>query len=241
MQGIHVFIISWTGQHENAASIAGMVQRVADKVTIVYSDPNQNLTLDAACAQVRRPNDLFWGDKFRACLDTFDSELMLVIHADCKCEDWPDLVQKCRATMEANATIGVWAPQIQGANMDIRITHIASIDATPLLVVAQTDAIVFALSKPVVARMQLSNYERNIFGWGIDDMASAFCFSRGMLVVVDRSLLVEHPVSCGYSKKVAESQKAEFLKQLTFIEAIQHRLLWSCINLNYSRIMAQVK
>lgn len=239
MHSIHVFIISWTGQHDKAASIAKVIGGIADKVTLVYSDADPNLRPDVGCSLLRRPNELYWGDKFKACIETSDSDLMLVIHADCKCEDWSLLVQRCRATMTDDPTIGVWAPLIQGANLDIRITHIAAIKATPLVVVAQTDAIVFALSRPVVARMKLADYARNVFGWGIDDMAAAFCFTQNMLVVVDRSQFVEHPTSCGYSKNAAESQKTAFLAQLSFMEAIQHHLLWSCINLNYSRLMAQ--
>ena len=90
MHGIHVFIISWAGQHDKAASIAGAVRGVAGKVSLVYSDPDPNLALEVDCSLIRRPDELFWGDKFRACLDAFDADLMLVIHADCKCEDWSD-------------------------------------------------------------------------------------------------------------------------------------------------------
>lgn len=239
MHGIHAFIISWAGQHESAASMAREIRGVADKVSVVYSDPDPNLAVDVDCSLIRRPNSLYWGDKFSACLDAFDSDLMLVIHADCRCEDWSILVQRCRATMQGDPAIGAWAPLIQGANLDIRKTHIAAIRGTPLVVVAQTDAIVFALSRPVASRMKEASYERNVFGWGIDDMAAAYCFTRNLLVVVDGSLPVDHPVATGYSREAAESQKAEFMKQLTFMEAIQHHLLWSCINMNYARLMAQ--
>jgi outer membrane phospholipase A len=63
-------------------------------------------------------------------------------------------------------------------------------------------------------------------------MAAAFCFAQNKIVVIDRAIIVEHPRFCGYSKKTAAAQKAEFMKQLSFIEAIHSRLLWSRITLN---------
>lgn len=239
MDRTHVFIISWAGQHESAVTIARALRGVAARITVVYSDPDPDLALPGDCEGLRRPDELFWGDKFNACLGAFDSDLLLVIHADCRCADWPELVRRCAATMQEDPGIGVWAPLIQGANLDIRKTHIADLRDTTLSVVAQTDAIVFALSRAVVARMKEADYGMNLYGWGIDDMAAAYCFSRNLLVVVDKSLPVDHPVSSGYPKEAAERQKGEFLRQLTFAEAVQHRLLWSCIKVNYASLMAQ--
>jgi len=233
MLSIHVFIISWAGQHANAVQIANQIRGYASRVSIVYSDPDPAYTPAADCELLKRPDKLFWGDKFKACLDACNFDLMLVIHADCTSSDWPALVQTCHSTMDNNPVIGVWAPLIKGANMVLSKSHIVSIQASPLSIVAQTDAIVFALSASVIQRMKTANYEQNVYGWGIDDMAAAYCYSHNLIVVVDRSISVMHPELCGYSRKQAALQKAGFMKQLSFMETIQNRLLWSCIRLNY--------
>lgn len=241
MPGIHAFVVSWAGQHEKAAAIAQAIRGVAAKVSVVYSDPDPGVAPNADCDLIRRPNELYWGDKFRTCLDACASDLLLVIHADCQCDDWPGLVRKCRDTMAGDPAIGVWAPLIYGANLDVRKTRIASIAGSPLMVVAQTDALVFALAPPVADRLRQASYEANLYGWGIDDMAAAYCYTRGLMVVVDASVLVQHPPSSTYSRAEAQAQKEAFLQQLTFAESIQHRLLWTQIQVNTARYLRELQ
>lgn len=241
MRSIHVFVISWAGQHENALSIVNALKRVANQISLVYSDPNPAMTLVAGCDVVRRPNDLFWGDKFKACLDLCDSERMLIIHADCACSDWGWLLQKCRSTMERNPMIGVWAPLIDWTALNVGRTRIAAVQPGDLTVVAQTDAIVFCLSAPVIRRMRLAHYDKNIYGWGIDAMAVAYCFSNNLLAVVDESIRVAHPRGRGYEGSVALAQCLEFLKQLSTCETVQYGLLWSHIKYKDARSLAAAR
>lgn len=229
MLSIHVFIISWRDQHESAIAIAKSIDGTADRISIVYSDPNPDLTLEVDCQQIRRRNDGFWGDKFKACLDACDSDLMLVIHADCDCEDWPSLVRKCRATMSKNPIIGVWAPLVDYTQFNLRRAGLLEIRSTSLTVVAQTDAIVFCLPKRILSRLKQTNYEGNNYGWGIDAMAIACAYASGMIAVVDRSLPVRHPRSRGYPTQAALAQCAEFYKQFQLAEVIQDKLLRSFI------------
>ena len=232
MLPLHVFIISWEGKHENAISIAKNVRAVTDNVSIVYSDPNPKLVLDVECDLIERQNGLFWGDKFKACLDAWNSDLMLIIHGDCECEDWGCLVQQCQLACSKIPWIGVWAPHIDWALLSIDRTHIAPINGTSLSVVAQTDAIVFCLSRHVGERLRMANYERNIYGWGIDTLAVAHAYATNKIAVVDNSISVKHPRSRGYPVDVAQAQSQEFLRQLTPSEFIQNKLLWSHVGMN---------
>lgn len=229
MQSLHVFVVSWAGQHGNAVAIAASIKGVANSVSIIYSDPDPTLTLTTESSLIKRPNELFWGDKFSACLEACYADCMLVIHADCTSDDWADLVRKCHYTLSKNPQVGVWTPLIDGTFLTIPRMQIVSIQPTSLSIVAQTDAIVFALSRPVIARMKLADYSGNIYGWGIDDMAAAYAFSHNLLAVGDRAVSVRHPKSRGYPTQDAIAQKAEFLKQLSLVEVVQHRLLRSYI------------
>lgn len=232
MLSTHVFIISWAGQHENAVSIAKTLRNAASQISIVYSDPNPGLTLDVDCELINRPDELFWGDKFKACLDACHADLMLVIHGDCECDDWGSLLQKCRLTMDASPVIGVWAPLVDWTALDIRRTRIVEIKPGTLSVVAQTDAIVFCLSTPVMQRMKLAKYAGNTYGWGIDAMAVAFCYANKLLAVVDESIAVKHPKARGYEGDVARGQAKAFLSQLSLLETVQNRLLWAHVKNN---------
>jgi hypothetical protein len=230
----HIFIISWAGQHENAIFIANQISLVASKITIVYSDPNPNFSLNTSCALIKRPNDLFWADKFQASLHAFNDDIMLVIHADCKCDDWKGLVIRCNEIFLRNKDIGVWAPKIEGTPHYLQRTKIASINNNDLSLslVAQTDGIVFALSQPILNRMKKVNYANNKYGWGIDWIFCCTAYAFNLMVVVDENYTVIHPLQRGYDTKKAVTDMNIFLKQLTTTEFIQYRLLSSYLKLN---------
>lgn len=104
---VRVFIISWAGKHENAAAIARDLDGMRDRLAIVYSDPDPDVGPSADCSMIRRPNELFYSDKFLACLDHGDADLTLVLHADCSCTDWQGLVDKCLAAFRTVPKLGV--------------------------------------------------------------------------------------------------------------------------------------
>ena len=76
--GVDIYIISWSGQHDNATAIATELGASFENVTIVYSDPDPAFGIAADCAVMVRPNHLFWADKFRACITSCKSDILLV-------------------------------------------------------------------------------------------------------------------------------------------------------------------
>ncbi len=228
---IEAFIISWEGQHEKAQFISMELQSILNKVSIIYSDPDPNFSLDVQCTQIKRPNELFWGDKFKACIDTFSEKLLLIIHADCICEDWPGLAKKCLDTFNYHSQVAVWSPKIEGTPYDVRVTTVAQIEQTTLSIVTNTDGIVFCLNKQIVERMKKADFSENIYGWGIDIMFSAHALTIDKLVVVDNSISIRHSTSTGYSKILANDQCNLFLKQLSTTERVQYFLSDAYVNL----------
>jgi len=231
LQDVQVLIVSWSQQHRNAVLIADAVKGIARHISIVYSDPDPSLQLSTHADLIRRPDDLFFGDKFKACLDAYRSDLLLIIHADCTCGDWGALVKQCRLTMNANKRIGVWAPLINYTGFGVERTRIGDIPATSLSMVAHTDSIVFAMSQSVVHRLQAANYEQNVYGWGVGWLAVACAYANQTCAVVDRSIAVHHPRPRGYSSENAALQREAFLRQLFPEERIQHLLLQSHMRL----------
>jgi len=178
---------------------------------------------------VRRPDDLFWADKFSACLQAFDGDLMLVVHADCDCDDWPGLVARCRAVCGMLPRIGVWAPRIEGTYYDLESTSILPLTRGGLRIVANTDGIVFCLARPVAERMRKLPYDRNVYGWGIDWVFCAHAHATGRQVVGDPGCVVRHPRGSGYDHAEARRQQAAFLGRMTVAERVQFRLLESFV------------
>lgn len=225
MPTINVFIISWAGKHENAVHIANQVLEVTNDVTIVYSDPDESWQLDAPCPTIRRPNDLFWGDKFKTCIDACGDNALLIIHADCTYWNWGHLALRCANVVNANPLFGVWAPRIDYVPWPLEGVIIADLDDGQLAVTSRTDGIVFYLAAPIVERMRKANYDKNVFGRGIEMVFAAATFARGLLCIVDKSITVTHPKETGYSELEAHHQLNEFLKQMDLREHMQHIML----------------
>lgn len=229
---LHTFIISWPGQHLRAVAIARAIQVSGATVSIVYSDPDPSIAPEGECALIRRPNELFFTDKFCACLEACSADLMLVIHADCSCADWAGLVARCYAQMNRNRHIGVWAPLVTGTWFDLPMVRIAELAPSTLAVVANTDAIVFCLARPVQERMRRVDYADNVYGWGICALFLAFVFSHRMYAVIDSSFSVDHPPGSGYDTQAASQQKIAMLRKLPEHEAIMNVLLQTHVEQN---------
>ena len=232
MSDPHVFIISWTGKHANALHIAGLAARVAQHVSIVYSDADPAVALDAPCGLIRRPNELFWADKFKACLDACGDGAMLVIHADCACDDWGALVRAHASAVARLEGIGVWAPRISGTDYELDVVRILPLAGTGLNLVALTDGIVFALSPSIVARMRQADYAGNRFGWGIDLLFCAAAHVRQQRVIIDESVSVRHPPERGYDWREAEQGMREFIARADPAEVDRIQMLKRYVDAN---------
>jgi len=227
----HIFIISWAGQHQNAIQIASNLILFTKKVSIVYSDPDPDWQLQAPCEVIRRPNELFWGDKFKACIGVCGQDPILIIHADCTCSDWSNLAQRAQVITSQLPMVGIWCPIIDFVPWNLKFMEIARIHEFDLSVVTRTDAIVLYLSPIIIERMRTVSYENNLYGWGIEWMVACVGYARGMIAVIDHTIQVRHPQSDGssYPRDEAQRQLEIFLKQLNVSEEIQGILLRSRI------------
>lgn len=226
MPPIHVFIISWRGQHERAAAIARSVAGSTNKLSIIYSDPAGRPSCLTSFPLIERRDDLYWADKFQACLEHCAAgEIMLVIHADCRCDDWPRLIARCRAGFEMVSDLGIWTPRIMGTPWRLERTRMRRISGSDYSVVAQTDGLVFALNPILYPRMKRADYSGNLYGLGIDWLFLCAAYARGMTAVTDEAITVRHPLSRGYSTNTAREQKRAFLKQMTTEEQLAYRRL----------------
>ena len=167
---------------------------------------------------IRTDNALYWGDKFSNCLQQValnaDTDVMLLIHADCSSEDWAGMVRRCRQKMGAYSTIGLWAPLVEGAGISLELTRAMASDDS-LSLVSYVDGLVFAITRPVIQRLQQYDFSRNKFGWGIDWAICAFAVTNNMLVVVDSSVRATHPPGRGYEASEARDQMVVFCQQMT--------------------------
>ena len=150
---------------------------------------------------------------------------MLVIHADCTCDDWNKLVEQAITVITGPMPIGVWSPHIvSGMRFGLERVFIAELENSTMSVVSRIDGLVFALSPEVVLRMRRASYVGNVYGLGIGWMFCSFCHATGRLVVIDRSIRVHHAILRGYDAVEAWHQMHVFLRQLSTEEKIQYLL-----------------
>ena len=217
MDSLQIFVISWAGQHSSAAKISNKLLADGWSVTIIDSDPSLNPDCDeiivSEAKKIRRPNNLFWADKFLACLEQNRSSLMLVIHADTHCDNWSLLVKTCFDTMNEIPNIGVWAPFIDNTPYHLSNTKIATIDGSQMHLVTETDGIIFCIRKEMVERLKGVDYSKNTYGWGIDSLFNAISYACNRISVVDSEILVSHSLSRGYDAERAYFLRHDFLKE----------------------------
>ena len=221
---IDAFIISWTGQHANASMIAKAFHGMVNRVTIIFSDKNDDVSIGEG-RWIRVSNKHFGGKKFEKCLSEFDGDIMLTITADAYCYNWTSLISSCEQAFTRNKTIGVWAPNINYSPLNLKITSVSTIEGTPLHLVTQVNSIVWALSKDTVSRLKSLDYTVNNLGWGIDTLACVYCHSTKRLVTVDSKTTVFHPLGSGYDLSEANGQQTAFWTQMTTQEAYHNDII----------------
>lgn len=227
MPKIKIFIISWRGVHERAATIATALAKYSDDISIVMSGDDDDIFGTSSVNIIRRDDSLFWADKFVGALEHCpDDSVMLIIHADCRSENWPEVVQRCSYAFAHIANLGVWSPKTRGTPYRLEKTRLSRIRGTSYSIVAQTDVLVLAIGPKVLHRMRAADYSGNIYGWGIDWLIVCAAHARGYPVVVDEAVTVHHRISNNYSTGDARAQMHAFFEQFTPAEREQQRQLW---------------
>lgn len=216
---VHVVVISWQGRGDAARAIAAAVAPVADGLSVVYSNAAEQPEAGPG-DWVQVPNSAYFGPKFEAALaHTPPGAVLLLIHADATCDDWPAVVARCRSAYARHQRLGVWAPEVGATPYRTEWVGLLPQPGEPTLVsVMQTDAIVFALAPAVLQRLRGMDYACNNLGWGIDWVAVAHALCSGYLVLRDTALHVAHTRGSGYDTQAADAQMRAFLAQLTMPE-----------------------
>jgi SEC-C motif len=214
---LQVFIISWTGQHENAA----LIERCClpdFPVSVIYSDRDDRIVPNAEW--IRVTDNYFAGYKFSRALTEFDGDIMCIITADARYCNWSSLLKNCKRAFTLYGELGVWSPDVDFSPLNQNWNVLVEVEGTDFIKVVQTDSIVWAFSRAVADRLRSLDLRLNNLGWGIDIVASAHCHSTAKLVLVDKSIRVFHPRGTGYSVGEAGRQCVDFLRQMSEAELI---------------------
>ncbi len=215
--GLHVVLISWDGQHEAALAIARAVVpalRRRDRLSVIYSN-RANRDEHGPGDWVKVPQDWYFGPKFACSLKLArDADVMLQIQVDALSDDWPGLVARLRAALRGRRRLGIWAPAVDWTPYPLRAAVLDRVPGGTLYHVAQTDGIVWALTRPVLDRLGRLDFGDNNLGWGIDYVAIALARGDRREVLCETGLTVRHPRTRGYADAGAEVGMTAFIDRL---------------------------
>lgn len=232
MGHIKVFIISWSGWHDNAVKIAKEISKYCNQITVIYSDNNSATTLSGiSFKSIQRPDYLYFSDKFSTCINNCSDTSALFIHADCECNDWSFLFNKYCNALTNVPKMGVWTPQIIGTPYNLSVSGIAKVNNSMLHIGTLIDGIVFGLSPSIIERMRRVDYSENKFGWGISALICAHAYTTNQLVIIDESVIVKHHLGTGYDRLIANQERRKFITQFSNDERIMTELIYAWIKL----------
>lgn len=211
---IHAVIISWDGYYEKAKTIAKALAGSVDRLTVIYSNAAGAVETGPG-NWVQVPQTSYFGRKFRTSLDLVGpDEVMLQIQADADSEDWAALAVSCAHCFGEHHDIGIWTPDVNWTPWPSNVVGRGMIADTDLLLVRQTDGIVWALHPVLHPILRALDYSGNNLGWGIDWVALYKSDELGRVAVRDLSCPVSHPQIRGYHNAEAAQHLKNFLSQL---------------------------
>lgn len=211
---IQAFIVSWTGQSDNARLIASQLAPSFPDICTIYSNKDDT-TETGPGIWVKVPDDYFFGRKFREIAKRFTGTHCFIITADVSCHDWLKATGSLRAAIaQFGDDMGVWSPKIDHSGMSIAKNELTRVAGTHYKVMTYSDSIVWCLSKELMEKMMALDFECNNLGWGVDRAASLITHAQNKLVVFDDSVEINHPPSRGYSNDAAKRQLSVFFRQI---------------------------
>ncbi|WOI58366.1 hypothetical protein [Palleronia sp. LCG004] len=223
---LHVVLISWEGQHRHARAIARAIRPALapdEGLSVVYSN-RAGRTERGPGNWVAVPQSQYFGPKFaRSLALSQGADAMLQIQVDARSDDWPGLVARLRAALVAHPGTGLWAPEIDWTPYPLRAALLERMGESVLYRTAQTDGVVWALTRPVLDRLAELDFEVNNLGWGIDYAAIAIARQMGLEALCDTGVTVLHPRARGYDDARAEEGMTRFIAQLSPVELAEMR------------------
>lgn len=211
---LHVVIISWEGQAENAQTIAAALDGQDCAITVVYSSAAGTPETGAGY-WLQVPQSWYYGRKFAHALSCLQpDEIMVQIQADAAYQDWPALLQDCRASFARHHRMGVWAAELDWTPWPTSAVQNGPPLENGLQPVAQSDGVVWALHPAIWREMARFDYDVANLGWGIDWIAGLLARRQDRHCVRDMRHVVHHPPGRGYSGAVATQHMKNLLAQL---------------------------
>lgn len=215
---VHVVVISWEGQTQNAQSIAEALAPVVKQgdcaLSVIYSNV-AGVPETGAGQWIETPQSWYYGRKFAHALSCMGpDEIMLQIQADATYDDWPALVADCRASFDQHDQLGIWAAELDETPWPTaRVQDGGPLDSG-LQPVLQTDGVVWALHPQIWNGMTGFDYSVANLGWGIDWIAGLLARKQNRQCVRDPRHIVHHPAGRGYSGAVATQHMKNLFAQL---------------------------
>lgn len=206
---IQAFIFNWKGHSDKARDIEALIgSQLA--VTVINSEENLAIRYPH---WIHLGDDAYFSEQWNTALALFRGDFLLHIQADASCSDFPHLIDRARATIEAYP-VGVYEPEIvhSAHEFDRALLNPLGID---LYEVPMTDCTCWMISGELLRDFPAVTPSINKFGWGIDVTVAAKSRLHRKLCIRDYGITVQHPRHRGYSRVDAAEQASNYMNSLS--------------------------
>ena len=210
---LHIVVFCWPRVYDNATHICRSINQLGHRVTVIDASGRAPHRIEN-CRWVSINADRYYGSKFYYAAKLFDGDILLQIQGDAHSDAWETVIATCLERFAALPHLGVWSPEFDNTGWPTRNVVLGPMPGLDLAIVSQTDCIVWALRREVVAFLLRLDYSDNNLGWGIDWAAMVAVYGGAMIAVRDQRIMISHAAGKGYEVDEAYRQMFAFLNQL---------------------------
>lgn len=164
--------------------------------------------------KIRKLPNIYYTGQWNESQRYLNADIALYLNADVTIPSivrLMDRLEKFYKTFKNKA--GLYSPNVDYTPWTYN-PHLLPEAARGLKVVPGTDSIIWAIRREIVESIGKIDLSVNRLGWGIELVASYYCFLRKQLVVRDYHIKCFHPRHTAYSRDAADREWKNWIRKL---------------------------
>jgi len=187
-----------------------------------------NLKFDTYLINCESPNDpefeetdkikkfpnIYYSGQWNEALKLFTADVGLFVNSDVKLTEMERIMNRLRKFYRTfGKRAGIYAPNVSWTPWTYNPKLLPEVRAG-YKIVPGTDSVIWSVTKPIAFKLGPIDLSVNKLGWGIELVASYYCFLESKLVVRDYMVKCFHPRATSYNRNNADRQWKEMINRM---------------------------